>query len=182
MAEVGWQEFDLAMCRIVNKSEERYRDWTLWPHNGCLIDLLLLGNHCLIPYEFAHLGKFMYFSGGFWVGRREFMLANPVNEELMAGQGEDVEWSMRVRNFARLTMVRNAKVVILKDKNPIMSPISRLARIILGSKSKHLLIRVLSIQIPPNIIAYVRKLYDFRIRVKRRMSRRVLAITNSKAS
>lgn len=170
------QDFDIAMCSIIGLDGERYRDWTLWPHNGCLLDLLVMGNRCLLPYDYVHLGEFMYFSGGFWIGRLDFMKANPISEELLAGQGEDVEWSMRVRNSARLVMCENAKVHILKDKEPIMQPISKITNWILSSRDSEILYRTLALQVPKSLISCMRKLYDVHIRVKRK-ARRVISLS-----
>ena len=112
--------FDVAMCAIKSPDDARYRDWTLWPHNGNLMDLLVLGHRCLIPYSTNHLKEFMYISGGFWIADRQFMLRNPLNENLFAGQSEDVEWSIRIREHARYLISHKAIVYSLKDNPRVM--------------------------------------------------------------
>ena len=39
----------------------------------------------------------------------------PLNEDLVWGQGEDVEWSKRVRSVYNFTMNQNSSVFILKS-------------------------------------------------------------------
>lgn len=126
------RNFDVAMCEIVSPENTRYRDWTLWPHNGTLIDLLLAGKHCLIPYSCDYLKEFMYISGSFWIAKRDFMLKNPLDESLFAGDGEDVEWSLRIRENARIVMVQGATINSLKNNNVVMREIGGLLRLILG--------------------------------------------------
>jgi glycosyltransferase involved in cell wall biosynthesis len=119
--ESGWYEgqlkkgndFSIRMDRIINFDGTRFRDWSLWPHNGGEIDSIV-GHECLLPYHIAELSKFMYISGTYWIAKRSVMLKHPLNEELVWGQGEDVEWSKIVRQEYDFQMNEHSAVRILK--------------------------------------------------------------------
>jgi hypothetical protein len=87
-------DFDVCMNKIVNVDSSRYRDWCLWSDDAYNFVTPL---NYLLPYEISHLSKMMYISGAYWVAKKSFMLNNPINTALKWGQGEDVEWSLRVR-------------------------------------------------------------------------------------
>ena len=42
--------------------------------------------------------EYIYISGAYWVAKKNVMEEIPLNENLLWGQSEDVEWSQRVRN------------------------------------------------------------------------------------
>jgi hypothetical protein len=112
------QEFNVGVCEIINRDGERYRDWTLWVENGGPFDTYIQRTRqTLLPYSIKTLSPYMYISGAFWVARREFMLQNPLNENLVWGQMEDVEWSKRVREKTSFVFLKNAKVYLLRQKN-----------------------------------------------------------------
>ena len=102
-------------CRLVLPNNSRYRDWTLWTKNGNLIDLICYKNRALIPYNFKHLSPAMYISGGFWFASRKIMLEYPLNENLFAGEAEDLEWSFRVRKSNTFYFLDNTSVKLLKN-------------------------------------------------------------------
>ena len=101
--------FDIAMNKIVNPDNTRYRDWTLWPHNENFIDEIIKDNSCLLPYSVLDLSKYMYISGAYWVAKRDVMEEFPLDEDLLWGQGEDVEWSKRIRNKYRFSFNKYSK-------------------------------------------------------------------------
>lgn len=113
------ESFDVGMSAITSPNGERYRDWVIWPHNDNVLDLVVVGHRCLIPYDVDYLTEFMYISGAFWISTKKFMSENLLNESLMAGDGEDVEWSLRIRNSAKIVMLENTRVLSLKA-NPIV--------------------------------------------------------------
>lgn len=95
----GWYEgmlefgsrWDLCMTRVYNFSGERFRDWCLSP----VVDLPPNLSRCrLLPYNIKTGNE--YISGGYWIGKKLFMLDNPLDESLVWGDSEDVEWSSRV--------------------------------------------------------------------------------------
>ena len=109
------EDFDLCMTKIFNVDGlTRYRDWTLWAYDG---EPILKNNHYLIPYEMSHLTKLMYFSGAYWVGKKDFMLENRLDNTLPWGHGEDVEWSKRVRQKTTFKMNQYSAVKLLKYKD-----------------------------------------------------------------
>ena len=46
----------------------------------------------------------MYISGSYWVCKKHVMENFPLNDELLWGQGEDVEWSKIVREHYILSV------------------------------------------------------------------------------
>jgi hypothetical protein len=42
--------------------------------------------------------KYIYISGAYWVAKKNVMEEIPLNENLLWGQSEDVDWCQRVRN------------------------------------------------------------------------------------
>ena len=58
----------------------------------------------------------MYISGGYWVAKKKFMLANPLDESLRWGESEDVEWSLRIRDKFKYVMNINSTVKTIKQK------------------------------------------------------------------
>lgn len=117
----GWYEgqlkrgnnFHVRMDKIINYDGTRFRDWSIWPHNGNEMDSII-GRECLIPYEVDQLSKYMYISGTYWIAKRRVMMEFPLNENLLWGQGEDVEWSKQVREKYEFQMNKNSSVKILK--------------------------------------------------------------------
>jgi hypothetical protein len=125
----GWYEgqktagenYEIRMDKIINADGSRFRDWTLWPHNYNHIDSIVCEGQrrfALIPYDMTHLTQHMYISGGYWIGKKQFMLDNPQNENLCWGQGEDVEWSFRIRNKIKFNMNPHSSVMIVKGFKP----------------------------------------------------------------
>jgi hypothetical protein len=129
-------DYKVCMNRILNEDETRYRDWCIWPYNGNFMDDivalnaeerqafpqradLMEGLQCLIPYNITHLSKYMYFSGAYWVGKKYIMGEFPLNEELSWSQGEDVEWSMRIREKYNFSINSKSIVRLLKYKGRV---------------------------------------------------------------
>jgi hypothetical protein len=105
--------FHIKMDKIINFDGTRFRDWCLWPHNYNFMDSLI-GKKCLIPYNMSNLSKYMYISGSYWVCKKYVMEKFPLNENLIWGQGEDVEWSKIVREVYEFKMNQNSSVSIIK--------------------------------------------------------------------
>ena len=113
--------FNVCMNRILNPDMTRYRDWCLWMDdaNGHVSD-----NNYLIPYYVTNLSKMMYISGAYWVAKKKFMLENPLNENLRWGQGEDVEWSIRVRKITDFSINERSIVNLIKYKDRIFNEVT----------------------------------------------------------
>jgi hypothetical protein len=108
-------QFDAVVCRIKNLDGTRYRDWCLWNRNHSIMDWIVYPNRTLIPYELLRVKSHLYFSGAFWVAKKSFMEKFPLNEELVAGEAEDVEWSIRVQKATQLQLNENSGVSFLKN-------------------------------------------------------------------
>lgn len=112
-------DFDICMNRIINPDGSRFRDWSIWPHNNNEMDNIVLPNReCLIPYDITNLSKYMYISGSYWVAKKQVMLEYPLNENIMWGQGEDVDWSFKVREKYKFSINSHSVVKLLKYKDP----------------------------------------------------------------
>lgn len=80
-----------------------YVDWVTWDHP-------VYGKQKSINYENSTMTKYQYISGGYFVVKRNFFINNPLNEELVATQEEDVEWSLRIRDFCKIIFNKNSYV------------------------------------------------------------------------
>ena len=114
-------DFEVCINKILNYDDTRYRDWTLWTSNENELDNVLsdVNSECLIPYEVTHLSKFMYISGAYWVAKKKFMENFPLDENLAWGEGEDVEWSKRIRDQIEFKFNPYSQVKLLKYKPPL---------------------------------------------------------------
>lgn len=125
--------FDLCMNEILNYDDTRFRDWFVcmwtnpldWDHLGyedyVISNIVGPERKCLIPYDENRLIKNMYFSGTYWVAKKKIMLEFPLDENFCWGQGEDVEWSYRVREKYDFTMNEYSTVKLMKYKDVIFN-------------------------------------------------------------
>ena len=121
--ENGWYEgykkfgddWDISMNIINNSDGSRYRDWCIWDDPE--INYRNNGEHSVIlpPYNYG-VTEHMYISGAYWVAKKYVMEKEPLNEDLLWAQGEDVEWSKRVIPKYNYKMNEYSKVKLLKDK------------------------------------------------------------------
>lgn len=105
--------FEVRMDKILNFNGERFRDWCIWPINHNSMDQLI-EKDCLLPYDIDYLTKYMYISGSYWISKKNIMEKFPLNENLCWGEGEDVEWSKKIRNEVTFQMNVNSTVIIMK--------------------------------------------------------------------
>ncbi|UVV62742.1 hypothetical protein NXY01_00345 [Bacteroides fragilis] len=75
----------------------------------------------LLPYK-IQCKKYQYISGTYFVVKKDFFINNLLDEKLRWGEGEDVEWSKRVREKANIVFNNNSCVSFLKDKSPNDAP------------------------------------------------------------
>lgn len=124
----GWYEgylkygddFKACMNKIINIDNTRYRDWTLcWPERN------IVNREYLIPYDMDHLSKMMYFSGAYWVAKKEIMLEIPLDENRCWGGGEDSAWSVQYRKKYKFSMNINSSVKMLKYNDPVFIECSK---------------------------------------------------------
>nr|WP_315848233.1 hypothetical protein [uncultured Rhodoferax sp.] len=117
--EVFSPDWEVAMTVILNADGSRHRDWNCWNH-----PLIATGSGrveaCLMPYD--TYTRHMYISGTYFCVKKDFFMDNPLNERLFWGEGEDVEWSHRVRDKTRFQMNTNSIVQYLKLKNLYEAP------------------------------------------------------------
>jgi len=106
-------DFSIRMDKIENFDGTRFRDWSLWPHNSNGMDNVV-GRELLLPYDINELTDYMYISGTYWIAKRFVMLEYPLDEELVWGQSEDVEWSKQVRISHKFQMNEYSTVKLLK--------------------------------------------------------------------
>jgi hypothetical protein len=98
------ENYDWCVTRIINKNGYRFRDYTLFPlHLGELThyDNNYYGHYCLFPYDFENSIKTnasMYISGSYYVIKKSVALKHPLNEDLLHGGGEDLEYSARLHS------------------------------------------------------------------------------------
>jgi hypothetical protein len=116
--QTGWKkgyddfgdDFDVCMNRITNADGTRFRDWIAWDYPEI--------GYGLLPYH-IECTEFQIISGTYFVAKREFYLDNPLNEKLRWGEGEDEEWSLRIRQKTRFKLNLKSEVTFSKLKMPI---------------------------------------------------------------
>jgi len=115
-------DFDVCMTKMINADGTRYRDWLIWPHNDNKMDSAMARQRgCMIPYHLAHISKYMYISGAYWVAKRKTMEKYPLDESICWGESEDVEWSKRVRLDCHFKMNTLSAVILRKYKDKIFN-------------------------------------------------------------
>lgn len=129
MLKLG-NDWDVCMNKIENLDGTRFRDWLSCGDPIYCPDVP--ENYFrtrLVPYSYDRT-QYMYVSGSYWVAKKEFMKKYPQDENLVWGQGEDWEWSKRVRKIWNYKLA-DATVKLLKQKEdptPIITA-EELARI-----------------------------------------------------
>lgn len=106
-------EWNICVNKILDKNGDRERDWMLWDH-----PLLIPENEnlapCLLPYNMY--SRYMYISGAYFCTKKDFYMQNPLNEKLFWGEGEDIEWSKRVREKTEFKFNKLSSVIYNKEK------------------------------------------------------------------
>ncbi len=115
--QAGWKaawdnfgdDFDVASNQVLRQDGTRLLDWTVcdYPDLG----------FALLPYS-KHANDYQYVSGSYFVVKRDFYLANPLDDYRRWGEGEDIEWSKRVRQKTIFQFNSSAVVVSAKFKAP----------------------------------------------------------------
>jgi hypothetical protein len=109
--------FNICMNKILDVRGERFRDWCLWCRD--MLKFNIPQHEMLIPYDMNHLTRFQYISGAYWVAKKFVMEQNPLQEYLSWGEGEDLEWSMRIRRNYNLSMNIMSSVSLLKERDKV---------------------------------------------------------------
>lgn len=100
-------DWDICMHRVECIDGTRFFGWQMYDHPT-------VPRYFNVPYHRHDLLRYMYFSGGYWVAKKSAMQQAPLDESLVWGQGEDVEWSMRVRD--RFVIKANPACVVRHNK------------------------------------------------------------------
>jgi len=95
--------WDWGVCKIFNKDNSRFRDYTLFPYFNWWAGKSFTPEHTnnLLPYNFINnkkWNKYMYISGSFYFIKKHIALRFPLNENLVWGQSEDIELSIKLHN------------------------------------------------------------------------------------
>ena len=136
--------FDIISNKILNMYNRRFRDLVLNRNflegkkllngqrthviiNGLdewiqTTDNILLyepnGNEILLDYtiDLKLFQRYIYISGTYWVAKKHVMTEFPLNENLLHGQGEDVDWTQMVREKYIFKFNVNSTCGLLRDK------------------------------------------------------------------
>ena len=129
LLDASW---DVAVTSILNPDGSRYRDWLLWPFSHRFLRtpfVYTLGN--LLPYRVNDLTDFMYINGSLMIVRRKYLLDNPLDESRGWGEGEDVEWSIRLRDRWNLKFFSSLAISCLKQKDTAFRKIDPISLLII---------------------------------------------------
>jgi len=139
--------WDVCITPIKNLDNTRFRDLTIFPFyedlphgNDCHLSHFTKKDlfrqvpgmnklECLMPYNsskemFDYLNEWQYISGAYWVAKKHVMKKYPLNETLVWLQGEDLEWSERIKKEYNISFNINSEVKLLKQKDVIFVPFS----------------------------------------------------------
>jgi hypothetical protein len=134
----GWKHFgwdwDLGMNIILNKDGTRFRDWCVLVYDGKTVgpngvwpcDLSKCPPCFFSPYmpDYSYTAtQNLYISGSYWVAKKYVMEAEPLDEEFVWGQHEDIEWSFRVLRKYKYVMNTHSYVNLLHQKDTVWSTI-----------------------------------------------------------
>ncbi len=101
-------DWDIATNTQLYIDGSRYRyDWVIWDHPE-------IPRYTQIPTDDWSLTKHMYISGSYMIVKKYVMEHHPLNENLIWGQEEDVDWSLRVRD--RYSIVFNTESIVRHNK------------------------------------------------------------------
>jgi hypothetical protein len=101
--------FEFCINKIINGNGARFRDYSLFPGKVDYLNLdyssedvhPYFSNNCLLPYNFINnikTNKYMYVSGSYYVIKKNIANTFLLDENLVWGRGEDVEYSKRLHN------------------------------------------------------------------------------------
>ena len=129
----GFQDWDLAMNVMINKDGTRFRDWCVFKFdgnqgaNGVWANKSGTGEpYAVSPYipryDYKRTDK-MYISGSYWVAKKKVMEEEPLDEQFVWGQPEDIEWSDRVLRKYKYIMNPYCAVNLMHQKDNVWSPL-----------------------------------------------------------
>jgi glycosyltransferase involved in cell wall biosynthesis len=93
--EAFGQDWDICVHAVYHSKEQGHIRGNGW--RACLIPQYPeLPDAMCIPWDIDCLVPYMPIQGSYWVAKKHVMVAEPLSEQLMFNQGEDIEWSSRV--------------------------------------------------------------------------------------
>lgn len=124
-------DWKILLCPVKNFEGTRHADWLVDPHlmnaviqispdyTKMLMDVAPHENGPQyvsgLPYNERNLSHIQYVSGGYVFLKKEVIKNVPMDEELIWGQAEDLEWSRRLRlNKIKFTFNPDTHIQILK--------------------------------------------------------------------
>jgi len=111
-------DFEFCITKIINNDGKRFRDYTLYP-NFLDYDNYFKDN-CLLPYDFKNnikTNKYMYISGSYYIIKKHIACKYLLDESLIWGQGEDLEYSERLQSNGVIIKCNHySEVYLLKQK------------------------------------------------------------------
>jgi hypothetical protein len=93
--------------QLLITGKRHFTDWVVW-------DDPIFPRYTCLPYDEWSRTQYMYVSGGYFLTKKKVALDNPFNEDLLHGQAEDVEWSLRVRD--KYKVVCNGNAIVRHNK------------------------------------------------------------------
>jgi len=101
-------DWDMTSCsQFLINGKRHFTDWVVW-------DSPFFPRYTSLNYDDWSHTMYMYQSGGFLVAKKQLILENKFDENLLWGQADDVEWSLRVRNKCK--WVCNGKSIVRHNK------------------------------------------------------------------
>lgn len=82
-------DWDLCVHQNILKNGARGDGWRIDRHP-------LLPRGCMVPYDMIDFAQYMAIAGNYYCIKREKFLAEPLNEDLLWGQADEMEWSRRI--------------------------------------------------------------------------------------
>lgn len=101
-------DWDVCSCQqLMLNSQRHFVDWVMW-------DDPTIPRYTSIDYNDWTHTKNMFQCGSFMVAKTSFLKKYPFNEDLVWGESEDVEWSLRMRDNALWKC--NGKAIVRHNK------------------------------------------------------------------
>lgn len=101
------KNWDILLNPVYNQDGKRFRDWCNWDYMGT--------EPCHQDYEIST--QRMYCSGTYFCAKTDFFLEHPFDERLYWGEGEDVEWSLRIQKHTTFKFNHSSSVKFSKLKS-----------------------------------------------------------------
>lgn len=122
-------DWDIAMSVIINHDGTRFRDWIsfddpdVMPHRrqyrNSSPQIAIDFHSAYMPSYDYDKTQYMYISGSYWVAKKHVMEAEPLDERLLWGETEDIEWSFRVRDKYKYVMNTYSAVKLMRYKDNV---------------------------------------------------------------